>query len=102
VDLSDLRCGNDAVRDLGLRDAEDPVIFDAARRVGAVVMTQDRDFVELLRRLGSPPQVIWITAGNTSNARRRESLLAAFPTALDLIRNGEPLVEISEFPSSSG
>jgi len=45
-----------AIRDLGLRDAEDK----------AVVMTKDSDFVLLLDRLGPPPQVIWITCGNTS------------------------------------
>jgi predicted nuclease of predicted toxin-antitoxin system len=37
-----------AVRDLGLRDAKDREIFDAARKDGVVVMTKDRDFVELV------------------------------------------------------
>jgi predicted nuclease of predicted toxin-antitoxin system len=47
-----------AVRDLGLRDAEDKEIFQAARRENAVVMTKDSDFVLLLDRLGAPPQLI--------------------------------------------
>lgn len=47
-----------ALRDLGLRDATDRQIFEAARQAGAVVMTKDSDFVELVRRLGPPPQVI--------------------------------------------
>ena len=63
-----------AVRDLGLRDARDASIFQAARDAGAVVMTKDKDFVELLRRLGPPPKVLWLTCGNTSNARLREIL----------------------------
>ncbi len=33
-----------AVRDLGLRDAEDREIFEAARRAQAVVLTKDKDF----------------------------------------------------------
>ena len=33
-----------AVRDLGLRDAEDREIFEAAKAQGVVVMTKDRDF----------------------------------------------------------
>ena len=45
-----------AIRDLGLRDAEDK----------AVVMTKDSDTVLLLDRLAPPPQAIWITCGNTS------------------------------------
>jgi predicted nuclease of predicted toxin-antitoxin system len=47
-----------AIRDLGLRDAEDKEIFEAARRENAIVMTKDNDFVLLLDRLGAPPQVI--------------------------------------------
>jgi predicted nuclease of predicted toxin-antitoxin system len=38
------------------------------------VMTKDSDFVDLVERLGSPPQVIWLTYGNTSNARLRHIL----------------------------
>jgi predicted nuclease of predicted toxin-antitoxin system len=34
-----------AVRDLGLRNAEDPVIFAAARAAGAVVLTKDSDYL---------------------------------------------------------
>jgi len=34
-----------AVRDVGLRDASDPLIFRAAREAGVVVMTKDRDFI---------------------------------------------------------
>ena len=56
-----------AVRTLGLVKAEDPDIFMAARQVADVVMTKDHDFVELVGRLGPPPKIIWITAGNTSN-----------------------------------
>ena len=51
------------VRDLGLRDAEDAEIFYKAREAKAVVITKDRDFVDLLGRLGAPPKVIWITCG---------------------------------------
>ena len=36
-----------AVRDLGLRDAEDQVIFFSARTADATVMTKDSDFLEL-------------------------------------------------------
>lgn len=58
-----------AVRELGLRDANDTEIFQAAKRQQAVVMTKDRDFVMLLDSFGTPPQVIWLTCGNTSNSR---------------------------------
>jgi predicted nuclease of predicted toxin-antitoxin system len=46
-----------AVRDVGMRDASDPVIFQAARDARVVVMTKDRDFIRLLDEQGPPPQV---------------------------------------------
>lgn len=58
-----------ALHDLGLRDAEDPKIFEAAKSQEVIFMTKDSDFVELVDRFGSPPQIIWLTCGNTSNAR---------------------------------
>ena len=84
-----------ALRDVGLRDAEDEEIFTAAKEQGAVLMTKDRDFVDLLDRFGSPPQVIWLTCGNTSNARLKEILAAILPDAIALLRSGESLVEIT-------
>ena len=43
-----------ALRDLGLRDAEDSQIFFAARHNDAILMSKGRDFVELVHRHGSP------------------------------------------------
>jgi predicted nuclease of predicted toxin-antitoxin system len=84
-----------AIRQLGLRDAEDKEIFEAARREKVIVMTKDSDFVSLLDRLGPPPQVIWVTCGNTSNARLKEILTDTLPKALELLESGEELVEIN-------
>ena len=50
-----------------LRRLKDHEIFSRAGTAGASVMTKDRDFVEMIERLGPPPAVIWITCGNTSN-----------------------------------
>jgi predicted nuclease of predicted toxin-antitoxin system len=84
-----------AVRDLQLRDAEDSVIFQAARDAGAVVLTKDADFVTLVGRRGAPPQIVWLTCGNTSNRALRELLTTAWPRVVVLLEAGEPLVEIS-------
>ena len=85
-----------AVRDLGLRDAEDEEIFAAAKEAEVVVMTKDSDFVDLLQRLGSPPQVVWLRCGNTSNARLKQLLSQALPAVLPMLDAGEPLVEIGD------
>lgn len=68
----------------------------AARQHNAVVMTKDSDFVQLLDVRGPPPQIIWITCGNTSNAYLRQILQHTLPQALALLQAGEKLVEIGD------
>ena len=87
------------LRALGLRDAEDLAIFAAARDAGAVLMTKDADFVDLVARHGPPPQIVWLTCGNTSNAALRSILGAAWRRIAELLAQGEPLVEISGITS---
>ena len=87
-----------SVRRVGLLNATDPVIFEAAREANAVVLTKDVDFTLLLERLGPPPQVLWVRCGNTSNVHIRRVLMATLPDALQLLIAGEPLVEITDIP----
>ncbi len=84
------------VRELGLRDAKDREIFLAAREAGAVVLTKDSDFVILLEQLGAPPQILWLTIGNTSNAHLKRVMTKSFASAWELVQRGESLVEIME------
>ncbi len=65
------------------------------------MLTKDSDFVLLLEQLGPPPQILWLTLGNTSNAHLREVLAKSFPTVQGLLLRGEPLVEISEADDTS-
>lgn len=62
--------------------------------VDAIVITKDRDFVNLVRRRGTPPRIIWVTCGNTSNREMREILSVTFEKACGLLADGEPVVEI--------
>lgn len=60
------------------------------------MLTKDSDFVLLLEQLGSPPQVLWLTIGNTLNEHLKEIFSKSFPAVQSLLLHGEPLVEISE------
>ena len=82
------------LREIGLREAEDEHIFSTAREAGAIVLTKDSDFVRLLEKYGSPPKVVWLTCGNTSDAALKEILGQHLSTALELLDGGEELVEI--------
>lgn len=82
------------LRDLGLRDASDEEIFASARAANAIVLTKDSDFLRLLEQQGSPPKVLWLTCGNTSEAALQQILSLHLTTALSLLAGGEDLVEI--------
>jgi len=79
---------------MGFVESSDAGIFEATRLVDAVVITKDRDFVNLVRRLGTPPRIIWVTCGNTSNREMRQVLGVTFENACGLLAGGEPVVEI--------
>jgi len=84
------------LREIGLRDAPDHEIFKAAQKTGAIVVTKDSDFMELSRRFGPPPQILWLTCGNMTTLRLKAVFLATFPTALKFLESGEPVVEIGD------
>jgi predicted nuclease of predicted toxin-antitoxin system len=82
-----------AVRDLGLRDADDQTNFQAARDAGdVVILSKDSDFVDLVLRLGSPPQILWLTCSNVTNRRLRTLL----DEVLALLASGVAVVEVGD------
>lgn len=85
-----------ALRDLGLRDASDIEIFQAAKQIGAAIFTKDSDFVDLVYRLGAPPQILWLTCGNVTNHHLVKVIGATFADALKLLNEMEPVIEIGD------
>jgi predicted nuclease of predicted toxin-antitoxin system len=83
-----------ALRDVGLRDATDIAIYDAAKKANAILISKDSDFVELVMRLGTPPKLIWLTCGNVSNAALQALFSAKLQEAIGLLNGGEPIVEL--------
>ena len=61
-----------AVREIGLRDAVDFDIFTQAKKANVIVMTKDKDFIELLYVHHAPPKVIWLTCGNIKAKVKRD------------------------------
>ena len=83
-----------ALRDVGLRDAEDEEIFDRGREESVILITKDRDFVALVAHRGPPPQIIWLRCGNTTEERLIRLLAEHLNDALQFLGTGESLVEI--------
>jgi predicted nuclease of predicted toxin-antitoxin system len=74
------------VRDLGLEDSKDSLLWTYAKENGYCIVTFDGDFYDLGLLKGHPPKVIWLRIGNTSTKniekvlRKNLYLIKAFLT----------------------
>ena len=84
------------LREIGLRDEDDAVVFKAGRQFGRIVIvTKDEDFAEFVRRQGSPPQLLWLRCGNLTTIELQTLLSRRFAEALAALERGDPIVEIT-------
>jgi len=90
--LSHLLCGALAdcfpgaihVREIGLREASDAIIWQYAAEHDFAIVTKDADFRQRSFLEGHPPKIVWIRLGNCSTeaiealVRRRVSVIREF------------------------
>lgn len=87
------------VKEVGLRDASDKVIFDAATRFSEIVIiTKDNDFADLAEQAAtmSSPQVMLVECGNLTNVETQAFFARCFTRALAQIGAGAKLVRVLE------
>jgi predicted nuclease of predicted toxin-antitoxin system len=76
--------GSTPVRLVGLRDADDVVVWEFARDHDFIIVSKDSDFHQRSFVLGFPPKVIWIRRGNCPTTdiekvlRERQSSILEF------------------------
>lgn len=80
--ISESFTGSIQVREAGLEDASDSVIFDFARKNDFTIVTFDSDFVDLNIIKGVPPKIIWLRTGNLTT----QSIAKLLEIHLSLIR----------------
>src|SRR5208337_589612 len=68
--------------------------FRSSRLQNALPINKDSDHADLVQRLGPPPQLVWVTCGNVTNANLKAIFLAVFEEALRLLGSGQAGVEI--------
>ncbi len=64
--LSDIFPDSLHVRNVGLKEADDPAVWDYAKEYEFVIVSKDSDFHQRSLVLGYPPKVIWVRLGNCS------------------------------------
>ena len=76
--------GSSHVRLVGLRDADDAVVWEFARDHDFIIVSKDSDFHQRSFVFGFPPKVIWIRRGNCPTTdiekvfRERQSSILEF------------------------
>lgn len=83
-----------AVRELGLRDATDDLIWKYAVDHQCVIVTKDEDFARQVSRTTKGPPIIWLRLGNCSNAFLIDTVVPLFPEIISKFATGDRLVEI--------
>ena len=83
-----------AVREVGLREADDAVIWDFANEGGWVVVTKDEDFAERVLRTESGPQIVWLRIGNCTNRILLAWLEPLLPAIVSELQAGNKVVEV--------
>ena len=72
--LADLYEGSTHVRAVGLRDADDAVVWEYAKQHGFAIVSKDSDFQARSLLYGNPPKFIWLRVGNCTVQRIEELL----------------------------
>lgn len=79
--LADIYPDSVHVREIGLRDADDPDIWEYAKANGFAIVSKDSDFQQRSLLKGSPPKFIWLRVGNCT-VTRTEDLLRSYSAAI--------------------
>jgi predicted nuclease of predicted toxin-antitoxin system len=66
--LEDLFPNSIHVRDVGLKAADDPLVWEYAKDNGLILVSKDADMHQRSFMFGPPPKVIWVRLGNCSTA----------------------------------
>ena len=80
--LADIYPASVHVRDVGLKNVADDLVWEYAQDNGLMIVSKDSDFHHRSLLFGFPPKVIWIRRGNCST-REIEIILRAYQTQIE-------------------
>jgi predicted nuclease of predicted toxin-antitoxin system len=83
-----------AVREAGLREAEDNDIWNHALKTGAIILTKDEDFPQRAHQTNAGPVIVWLCIGNASNRALQQWFLPQLPQIIEWIEQGVRVLEI--------
>ena len=84
------------VREVGLEDASDTLIFEFAKKNNLVVVTFDSDFGDRNVVRGIPPKIIWIRTGNLTTRAVADLLNSNIESLKRFLESDHPEHQILE------
>ena len=75
-------------------DAEDTQIWELAKCDNLVIISKDDDFAKRSKQVADPPIIVWVRVGNIRNKALIEWFSKLLPQIVELIEQGEKLIEI--------
>src|SRR5262249_25939927 len=72
--LADLFPDSVRVRDVGLKAADDLLVWEYARNNDLTIVSKDSDMHQRSLVFGYPPKVVWVRLGNCSTSEVEQSL----------------------------
>ena len=66
------------VRDVGLKSADDPVVWQYAKENRLIIVSKDSDLHQRSFVLGHPPKLVWVRLGNCSTSDVERLLRRSF------------------------
>jgi predicted nuclease of predicted toxin-antitoxin system len=82
------------LQEIGLKEAEDDVIWNYAAENHLIIVTKDEDFADHVLRSAHGPSVVWLRIGNCTNSYLIGHVLPLFSEILLRLESGDRLIEV--------
>lgn len=82
------------VLEIGLAQSKDTLVWRYTQEHGAVIITEDEDFAERVRRGRPGPQVVWLRIGNSSKRVLLVWLEPLLPLIVHKLQQADRVIEV--------
>ena len=87
--LTDIFPDSTHVREVGLKEANDPVVWDYAKQQSFMIISKDADFHQRSFVFGFPPKVVWVQLGNCTTNEVEQVIRKNFAAIKDFYDDAE-------------
>ena len=98
--IVDLFPGSTHIKAVGLREANDFVVWEWAKQHGFTIASKDTDFHQRAIVFGHPPKFIWLRVGNCQTSLITDLLRSRYPVIRQFIQSETESLLVLERPQA--